>query len=85
MQLVRDLRFEATRIDGWCSSCHQIDKHLDWCPWTRLEAAAEKAERLAEVVARETTDPYEIPNRTNLTHALAEFRNAAVARTDQRE
>ena len=35
-RLALDLRNKATNIDGWCSSCQQIDKHKDWCPWTRL-------------------------------------------------
>lgn len=36
LRIARDLRMQETRIDGWCSSCHQIDKHSEWCHWTRL-------------------------------------------------
>jgi hypothetical protein len=46
MELARDLKAKTTAIDGWCSSCHQIDKHTYWCPWTRLLAAIERADKI---------------------------------------
>ena len=57
-RLVRDLMQKATSIDGWCSSCEQIDKHQDWCPWVLLRAELTRLraiEKAARVVAKNWT------------------------------